>query len=396
MTRKIYYEDSYRKTCNTHIVQQHKDEIGLYVVLKETIFYPTGGGQPHDTGTMNGVVVTQVEREDGEIRHYIETALPEGEVTLELDWNRRFDHMQQHTGQHILSAAFAESLGYETVSFHLGTDLLTIDLKTPSLTSEEALHAEDLANRIIQEARPIETNWVSREELINYPLRKHPSVEEDIRLVIIPEFDYNACGGTHPRLTSEVGTIKVFDWEKHKGNVRLQFVCGDRVRKQLQGKHEAIRNLTSTLQSPEGKLVEAAEKLLHKQKDQEKEIESLKEQLLSFELKDLVANAATKVSYTYIKGAFTHRPIKELQTLAQNITEEYNQTVVVLTVQNDEKLQLVMAKGSEPAVDIRSVAKLAFHLINGKGGGKECLVQGGGEAVMTPTEFLIQIEELLD
>ncbi|WP_010170633.1 alanyl-tRNA editing protein [Bacillus coahuilensis] len=396
MTRKIYYEDSYRRTCNTHIVQQHKDEIGLYVVLEETIFYPTGGGQPHDTGTMNGVVVTQVEREDGEIRHYIETALPEGEVTLELDWNRRFDHMQQHAGQHILSAAFAESLGYETVSFHLGTDFLTIDLKTPSLTPEEALQAEDLANKIIQDARPIETKWVSREELINYPLRKHISVEEDIRLVIIPEFDYNACGGTHPRLTSEVGTIKVFDWEKHRGNVRLHFVCGDRVRQQLQGKHEAIRNLTSTLQSPEGKLVEAAEKLLHNQKDQEKEIESLKEQLLSFELKDLVANAATKESYAYIKGAFTHRPIKELQTLAQNITEDHNQMVVVLTVQNDEKLQLVMAKGSEPAVDIRSVAKLAFHLINGKGGGKEYLVQGGGEAVMTPTEFLIQIEELLD
>ncbi len=254
MTTKLYYQDAYINTFTTSIEKQDKDELDQwYVVLKETAFYPTGGGQPSDLGTLNNTKVKNVEEIDGEIRHYIEAPFNDEalEIIGKIEWERRFDHMQQHAGQHILSAAFEETFQYKTISFHLGKETLTIDLEVNGLTENEALQAEEAANRIIQENRPIETKWVTKDEAGQYPLRKQPSVSEDIRLVIIPDFDYNGCGGTHPRSTGEVGAIKILDWEKHRGHIRLQFVCGNRVLTQLHTKQAIVKSLTSLLQAPE-------------------------------------------------------------------------------------------------------------------------------------------------
>jgi alanyl-tRNA synthetase len=390
MTIKQYYQDAYMKTFQTSIQDQQQDESGWYVVLEQTAFYPTGGGQPHDTGTLEDKRIINVEEVNGEIRHYIEEPFEDisGVVKGQIDWERRFDHMQQHAGQHILSAAFAEALQYETISFHLGKEVLTIDLNVSDISESDAQQAEELANRIIREARAIETKWVTEAELSNYPLRKQPSVTGEIRLVIIPNFDYNGCGGTHPRSTSEVGAIKILDWEKHKGHIRLQFVCGDRVLYQLDRKHGILKELTGVLQAPEENMVSTVERMIAKQKEQEKALEGLKEILLTYEAEGLLGKGTPKDEHTLIQKAYEDRPIQELQKIAQHIISKREEAIVLLVVQNDQKLQLVAAKGSSPSVNLREVGQKVFPLINGKGGGKESFVQGGGEAVMNKEDLL--------
>jgi alanyl-tRNA synthetase len=399
MTIKLYYEDAYIKKFETMINDQRQDKDGRwFVLLDQTAFYPTGGGQPFDEGTLNGVPVTNVEEINGEIRHYIESQMEDTTVSIigEISWNRRFDHMQQHAGQHILSAAFAETCGYETISFHLGKEILTIDLAVKRITEEEALRAEALANKIIGEARPIQTKWMTTDEAAAYPLRKQPSVSEDIRLVIIPDFDYNGCGGTHPRSTSEVGAIKILDWEKHKSHIRLQFVCGSRVLEQLHQKHKVIKELTATLQAPQDKMAHAAQQLIERLKSQDKQWEETNQKLLEYEADALIKEAIPAgEDSTFISKAFQNRPIKELQTLARHILIEKEDAVVFFVVQNEAKLQLVGAKGKISKLNLKELAPEIFSMINGKGGGKEDFIQGGGDAVISPEELISHIRRLI-
>ncbi|MEL3973665.1 DHHA1 domain-containing protein [Rossellomorea oryzaecorticis] len=399
MTKKYYYEDAYLTTFETTISHQGQEEDGRwFVLLEQTAFYPTGGGQPFDEGVLNGIPVNNVEEVDGQVRHYIDNPFenPSANIKGEIDWNRRYDHMRQHSGQHILSAAFAEAHGYETISFHLGKEILTIDLDVAGMTEEEALQAEDLANKIIGEARPIETKWMTADEAATYPLRKQLSVAEDVRLVIIPGFDYNGCGGTHPRFTSEVGAIKILDWEKHKGHIRLQFVCGSRVLAQLHQKHQVIKELTGILQAPQDKMEEAAQQLLEKMKTQDKEMEEMKQKLLTYEAKELSLTAiAFAEGSTFMQKAYQNRPIQELQKLARQIISDHDEAVVFLAVQNGDKLQLVGAKGKQPDVHLKELAPKIFSMINGKGGGKEDFIQGGGEAALSPEELINHIQKLL-
>ncbi|WP_335869632.1 alanyl-tRNA editing protein [Bacillus sp. 2205SS5-2] len=396
MTNRIYYDDPYAINMTTAIVKQQQDESGhWYVVLADTLYYPTGGGQPHDVGTLNEKRVVAVEEIKGEIRHYIEEPFYDDriEVKVAIDWNRRFDHMQQHAGQHILSAAFEEAFHYETISFHLGKETLTVDLNIEKLSGDEVHKAEAIANAIIQEGRIIETKWISKDDLRLYPLRKAPSVQNDIRLVIIPEFDYNGCGGTHPRSTSEVGSIKILDWEKHKQHIRLEFVCGNRVLDQLEKKHQTLRGLTSLLQAPEPQMNEKVKQLFEKLHDQEKHIGTLQQQLLHDEARDLWYKGSLYTNYKLVKSGYQNRTIQELQKLAIKIVSEHEETLVLFVVQNGQKLQFVVAKGEKVSTNIKGATKRVMPLINGKGGGKDTFIQGGGEAIISVSQLLDQLEE---
>ncbi|MED3570912.1 DHHA1 domain-containing protein [Cytobacillus praedii] len=392
MKNKLYYQDPYIKSFTTHLKDQQKDELGrVYAILEETAFYPTGGGQPHDTGTLNGINVTDVEEINGEIRHYLAQPLNEpGEITGEIDWERRFDHMQQHAGQHILSAAFEEQFGYATVSFHLGNEVLTIDLDIEELSDEHASEAEDLANRIILENRTIETKWVTMDELSSYRLRKQLSVTENIRLVIIPDFDYNGCGGTHPHSTGEVRAIKILDWEKQRKKIRVHFVCGDRVLNQLHQKQKEIKRLTSILNAPAESLADTAKKLSEDKKILEKSIEELKDELVAYEAKDLLANGKSSGNGLMISKQFKNRPIQEVQKLARSVTAQSEESVVFFVNDAEEKLQFVCAKGKVPSTSMKEITNKLLPLINGKGGGNDLFAQGGGEALITAEQLFNQ------
>ncbi len=393
-TEKLYYQGQYIRDFKTSILKQGEDEKGTYAVLEQTAFYPTGGGQPHDTGTLNGVRVINVEETDGEIRHYLESPLQEQEEYRgEIDWDRRFDHMQQHAGQHILSAAFEEAFGYKTVSFHLGNKICTIDLEVPKLTDEETIQAEKLANTIILENRPIEAKWVSESELSNYNLRKKLSVTDHIRLVIIPDFDYNGCGGTHPSSTGQVSSIKILDWEKQKKNIRVQFVCGSRVIKQLDEKQKVLQGLTAILNAPQDKMEEAASRVLQHTRELEKTAEELKGRLIEHEAGSLLNQAEKIDGRRTIQALFEDRPVTELQQMARTIAATASDTLVLFINETPEKLQIICAKGNDLAFNMNQLLKKVLPAINGKGGGNDSFAQGGGDKLMSPQQVM---EELLN
>lgn len=376
---------------SAHLVKQAVDETGKpFAVLNETAFYPTGGGQPHDTGHINGVPVVDVEEVDGEIRHYIERLIPSDEKEQlhgVIDWTRRFDHMQQHMGQHILSAAFEELFGIQTVSFHLGAETVTIDLETEELQEEIIEAAERRANEVIRENHPVETTWLTLEEALRYPLRKKPLVKENIRLVIIPEFDYNGCGGTHPKSTGEVMAIKLLGWERQRKRVRLEFVCGNRVLHQLGQKQSILRELMPLLNSPQERLYEAAQRLVEEKKQLERTLEEAEEKLLELEAEGLVQQSELIGNRLVIRKSYRDRPIQKLQKLAGLTIERIPGAFVVFAVENGDRLQLVAAKGREAEGDLREAAKQVFPLIEGKGGGRPDLIQGGGKRLISPEKL---------
>lgn len=391
---RIYYEDAYQKTFISRILHTSKDvQNRPYAVLENTAFYPTGGGQPHDTGTLNGITVIDVEEVDGEIRHFLEEALHSNdEVEGQIDWNRRFDHMQQHAGQHILTAAFVELFSFPTISFHLGKGLVSIDLDVEDISPEQLSAAERLANEIILENRPIETKFITEDELQHYNLRKQLAVTDEIRLVIIPEFDYNGCGGTHPRSTGEVGLLKIISTEKQKRKIRVHFVCGNRVLDQLHRKHEELSTASKLLSAPEDGVAAAIEKLLETNRATEKSLEDAQEALLIFEAKELVARQTDSV----IKASFTNRTVQELQKLARLLVGEGNDSIIaLLTAENGDKIQFVAARGASATASMKAVSAAVLPLVNGKGGGNDAFVQGGGEKTMSTVELADLMENSL-
>lgn len=385
MRELLYYKDSMIQSFEAEVVDSGLDDIGQYVVLSNTAFYPTGGGQPHDTGWLNDVAIINVEKINDEIRHYIEggdnTTLS-GTVKGQLNWERRFDHMQQHTGQHILTAAFVELFDIPTVSFHLGTGYVSIDLQTSAVTEEQLAMAEKRANEIIIENRPIETKWVTAEELSQYNLRKEIAVEGDIRLVIIPEYDYNGCGGTHPHATGAVQAIKIMQTEKMKSNIRVHFVCGKRVLMELAMRKHVLSDVALQLSVPEAEASVALSKIMTNAKSTEKALTDAQDQLLEVEAKQLATSNLVAVAYE-------NRSIQQLQKLAKMVTTMNTDATVYLVADNFDKLQFVAVRGANVKRSMKDVVAQVLPLINGKGGGNDIAVQGGGEKIVT-AEALLQ------
>ncbi|WP_432363135.1 alanyl-tRNA editing protein [Sporosarcina sp. UB5] len=390
---RIYYENAYKKTFRARIVSDGADSAGRpYVVLSNTAFYPTGGGQPHDTGTIEGVQVIDVEDVDGEIRHFLDEELhSKKEVEGAIDWERRFDHMQQHAGQHILTAAFVRLFDFQTVSFHLGKGLVSIDLDVEDVTAEQLAAAEKLANDIILENRPIETKWVTEDELSEYSLRKQLAVTDEIRLVIIPDFDYNGCGGTHPSSTGQVGLLKIISTEKQKQKVRVHFACGGRVLQQLHRKHEELSAASKLLSAPEDGVSSAIERLLTSHHALEKSLEIAKEDLLSFEIENLLDNRNGSI----VRASFTDRTVQELQKLARMIVAEDDSVIALLVAENEGRLQFVAGRGASVGTSMKLVTAAVLPHLNGKGGGNDAFVQGGGERTMTAEELLNVMENAI-
>ena len=389
----LYYQDVMLREFDATVISKGTDENGRnFIVLSNTAFYPTGGGQPHDTGTINGIEVSDVEKVGDEIRHYIQgdVSILNGDVQGQLNWQRRFDHMQQHAGQHLLTAAFVELFNLPTVSFHLGSEQVTIDLAVDTISEEQLLAAEALANDIILENRPIETTWITENELENYNLRKDVAVTGDIRLVIIPNFDYNGCGGTHPISTGQVSAIKILGIEKMKGNIRVSFVCGQRVLKELAMRKKVLADVARQLSVPEAEAAAALAKILSAQKNTEKALAHAKDELLQFEAKALISN-----NNHMIAAAFSNRTMQELQKLARIIVTEQKDAIVLLVTENEDKLQFVAARGAVAERSMKDIAAKILPLINGKGGGNDQMVQGGGEQLIPTGELLKAMQDAL-
>lgn len=397
MKDRLYYQNAYVKTFTAEVTKRGVEENGTpYVVLSQTAFYPTGGGQPSDHGHLGETRVIDVEEVDGEVRHRLASPIPEETVQLEgsIDWERRFDHMQQHAGQHILSAAFLEVVGAETVAFHLGKERVTIDVRLDELTPEVWEAVEQRANQIVLENRPISARFVDDEELATLPLKKQPTVTENIRVVIIPEFDYNPCGGTHPAHTGEVGMIKILGWERHRGNIRLEFICGWRALRDYTRKQSMVREVSKLLMTSDAELVAQAERLVAERDALKQSLVEKERLLLEVEVRQHLAQADQLGGVRLLEMTFSDRSIQQLQQFAhQAVAQAPN--VVCLLAATGEKLQLVFARGAEVNVAVNQLIKDTLPLIDGKGGGNAAMAQGGGQPTRPAQEVLDHAKQLL-
>ncbi|PHC91834.1 alanyl-tRNA editing protein [Bacillus wiedmannii] len=392
LEQKLYYTDAYKKDFTTKVIKQDYDKNGnLYVVLNETAFYPTGGGQPHDTGTLNGIAVLDVEEVNDEIRHFITEQLHTEEVEGKINWERRFDHMQQHAAQHILSAAFWDHFNIPTIGFHLGKETVTIDLETENLHAETVEEAVQIANKFVFENHPIRIEWMNLEEAKTLPLRKEPTMTENIRVVIIENFDYNGCGGTHPKRTGEVGLIQVLGWERNKGGIRLTFIAGWRTLKLMGHQQQIIKDVSKQLNSSESDIPAKVAQLLTSQKENEKAIQTMNEKLLYAEANELLQQPAEIHASILISQVFTNRSMQEIAKLSAIITEQQEHAITYFVIQNEDKLQCILACGKAVTLDMNALLKDALPAIEGKGGGNKKSARGGGKAIMTGDEFLNQL-----
>lgn len=374
-TERLYLSNTYQKNCTSQVKDIRPSPTGIEVVLDRTIFYPTGGGQPHDTGTIAGCVVKDVYEDQATVVHVVESEPSTGSVLCELDWSRRFDHMQQHTGQHILSAVCEQVLDADTIGFHLGSEHTTIDLDIGAITDDDVAKIEAVANHIVFSNLPLSAYHVRAEAISNFPLRKPPQVRGDIRLVEIQKYDYSPCGGTHTSYTGEVGLIKVLRVEKVRQSVRLIFVCGGRALQDFQRKTGIVNQLVETLSAPEPEILTATNRLFEQIKDRSKTVRSLQQQLLDYAAQHLRENASTHNDIHFIRACFDRFDADQIRRLAAKLTEQ--EDIIVLLASTQGKVHFVFGCSDNVSIHMGQILQQSLATIGGRGGGRPTNAQGG-------------------
>lgn len=378
MIKHLYYSDAYLTQFEA-IVQEYLTYQGQpAVILGQSAFYPTGGGQPHDTGKLNDVSVIEVVKDEStnQVIHILNAPLQADTVVGQVDWIRRFDLMQQHSGQHILSQAMLQTVEATTVGFHLSGDYATIDLARPDLTETDLVRAEELANKIIYDNRNVTARFVTGEELATIPLRKKPVVTGPVRIVEIENFDWSACGGTHVNQTGEIGIIKIVKSERRKTFLRLTFLCGQRALRHYHQLHQQISDIALHLSVSVDESFEAVQRQSQMLKQTWKEKEQLSKWLLSYEADTLVNQAPTIDGVSIVSQVFNDKQINDLRQLAQQIIQHPD--CVVLFGLLGQKGQLIFARSANLDLNMSTLLKNVGKIIDGGGGGSPHLAQGGG------------------
>ena len=377
MTDRLYYTDAYQTEFDADVTACAPAGDRFAVTLSATAFYPTSGGQPHDLGQLGGrAVMDVVDDEDGRLVHLVDGPLDIGaRVHGAIDWVRRFDHMQQHTGQHVLSAAFETRCTARTESFHLGTVSATIDLGR-QVSPQEIAAAEDDANRVVWQDREVRVRFVSAEEAATLPLRKESGRTGTLRLVDVTDYDLSACGGTHVARTGGVGVISVTGWEKFKGGTRVEFRCGVRALTQLREWRDALAATNRALSVSAVELAPAIERLQGENKTLVRTVRTLQEQLAGHVAANLVITAARVGDRVVVAQALDGWDAPGLKAIAASIAATPGACAAVFSATSPALV--VIARAAGVPVDAGAVLKALVAQFGGKGGGKADLAQGGG------------------
>jgi len=370
MTKRLYYTDAYRGEFVATVVA--RDENGTRVYLDETAFYPTSGGQPHDLGTLNGVAVVDVIDEGERIVHVLSSALPAGDtVSGKIDWMRRFDLMQQHTGQHLLSAVFEDLFGFKTVSVHFGADSSTVDLETDLVTHQQVLAAEMRANAIVAEARPVSVTFEDAQAASG--LRKASDREGTLRIVSIEDIDRSACGGTHVRTTAEIGPVLLRSNEKIRKATRIEFVCGRRAVKRARKDFEMLSSIAGSLSASLDDAASIVTAQAERLKDSESARKKAGQELASYRAReryDATTADDTGVRRLVIRDAPT---MDDARTLAQ---AAFSLAKVVVIAAVAAPPSVLVAASEDSGIDAGKLLKETLATVGGRGGGSPRLAQG--------------------
>ena len=379
MTQRLYYHDSYLCHFSARLLGLNEISGGWIAELDRSAFYPTSGGQPHDLGTIGGVDVWNViEDEQDHILHWLREPLrQEGEIHCAIDWFRRFDHMQQHSGQHVLSQAFIRAARLDTLSFHMGVDYATIDLAAENVSPVQVRQAEELANVIVCENRPIRVRTVSREESLSIDLRKETTREGPLRIVEVQEFDISACGGTHVRMTGEIGGIFVRKLERVNRQVRVTFVSGRRAVQASRNDSELLESVARRLSVGIAEVPKRIENQVAENRQLRKVLQEKNKRLVRFQSNELFNNTPARSGFRIIKKIFEGEEFDFVKQLAQSLVT--CGSCVALLGNRNEQAQVVFAASESLNLDLRPLMAECCKLLEGKGGGARTLVQGGGK-----------------
>ncbi len=378
-SERLYHDDPYATRFRARVAAAGVHAGRTAVELEATCFYPEGGGQLGDRGTLGGVRVVDVQvTDEGRIWHLLEGAeAPAGEVDAELDWARRFDHMQQHTGQHVLSAAFERLADAPTLSSTLGEEHSVIEVALGGADWSLVGRVEESANRVVWEDRPVALHWVEPADVGRFRLRKAPAVAGRIRVVEVEDWDASACGGTHVRRTGEVGAIKVVRWERVRGNVRFEFLCGARALRDYAWRTEALVEAARRRTLKDRDVIAQLERAAAERDDLRKVLAALNERLIEAEARELVGVPPRGVS-----GFDVRRPREEVRLLALKSLEAGAPWVALGAAEPEPFVMVGRAK--RLAADLRAMLPGLLERAQGKGGGSPDLVQvralDGGKA----------------
>ena len=378
-SERLYYTDPYLVEFDAVVREVSPQNDRWKVVLDRTAFYPTSGGQPYDTGTLGEANVLDVfDQEDGTIGHLIDREIEtNSRVRGHVTWARRFDHMQQHTGQHLLSAAFEREAGARTVSFHLGASASTIDLDK-ELTADQLVRVEDVANRVLWEDREVCVTFVTAHEAAKLPLRKDPAREGELRIIEIKDYDMSACGGTHVKRTGGIGIIAISGFERFKGGLRVEFVCGGRALRAYRSLKSSVSGSVRLLSVLPDELPSAIEKLLAAGRTHQKSQEGLYERLAAHEAASLASSAQKVGDLNVVLAAINGWDANGLKKLASSITATPATVAVLLTTESPALI--VVARAQDVSLDAGAILKVLIDQFGGRGGGKGAMAQGGGLA----------------
>jgi alanyl-tRNA synthetase len=382
MTERLYYTDSYLIEFDATVVESGQIDGRPYVILDRSAFYPTSGGQPYDTGMIGDRPVLDVvdREEDGAVLHVLDR-LPDVEAGLQprvhgrVDWSRRLDHMQHHTGQHVLSAAFVRTSNLQTASFHLGAELCTIDL-AGAAGANEVRQAEDAANRVVWENRPVAVRFVSEAEAAQLPLRKTPVRGGTLRIVEVADFDLSACGGTHVPSTGVIGAIAVQSWEKYKGGTRVSFVCGGRVISRFRSYRDTVGDVVRQLSIQADELPAAVARLQGETRELRQQVKALGDALAGYEADDLARGAEPVGQTLIVCRVIEGRDAAGLKSLAQAVASKSRHMAVLTS--DAVPVQIVIARAPDAQGDAAALLKTLIAKFGGRGGGKPEAAQGGG------------------
>jgi alanyl-tRNA synthetase len=392
LTERLYYTDSYLREFRANVTEAA--EGGCRVYLDRTAFYPASGGQPHDTGTLGGTEVIEVADDDGRIAHVTAAPVAPSEVACRIDWPRRFDHMQQHSGQHLLSAVLVEMYSAQTVGFHLGAASSAIDVAVRSLTDGQLAAAEARANEVVFENRPVAISFEDSETAGG--LRKASERQGTLRIVSIEGLDRSACGGTHVRATGEIGPILIRKLDRAHGNLRIEFLCGMRAVRRARADYDALSRIARTFSSAiddapaqaaaQAESLEAADKARRK---------------AAIELAGLHGREMYRSTppgpnglRSVVERIPAGTPDEEVRTKAQGFTAESRSCYV--SAAGGERPSILLAVSQDAAIHAGDTLKTALAKLGGRGGGNRQIAQGSAPSPEALEELLRILQDAIE
>jgi alanyl-tRNA synthetase len=375
-TKRLYLESPYKVEFEAQVVEKVIWEQKPALILDQTCFYPESGGQPCDKGIINGIEVIKVLEDEARIIHLLAEDMSSAKVTGKIEWQTRFDHMQQHSGQHILSQSFHELLGAETLSFHLGEAISSVEMDLRKISEEEVENVERRANEIVFQDREIKCYFIPEEKIESVPLRRPPKKKGLIRVVEVSDFDFSACGGTHVRRAGEIGLIKILKLERIRNNIRFEFICGKRTLEDYLWKNRILRELSTRFTVNEGEILSSVEKLSSDLKSQKRKGKKMQEKIAQYEAQEIIQETKDRI----IKELFVDKTPEEMRFLVLNIIRK-GDFVVLFGLKGEERGHLILACSENINIDMREIVPLVSPLIKGKGGGRPSLVEIAGEKI---------------